>query len=112
MINKAIKIAKTLPKDKYRIVAIITDKRGRILSKGFNSYKKTHPKQLFYARKIGNKDKIFKHAEIDALIKCKHKPYAIYLARLGKNNKPLLSKPCKLCQLALKDAGIKKIYHT
>jgi len=112
ILQKGIEIARELKRDKYRLVAITTDKRGHILSIGHNSYRKTHPRQAYYAEKIGNVHRIFLHAEMDALIKCKKKPYAIYIIRVNNQGKPLLAKPCKICSMAIKDSGIEEVYHT
>ena len=115
MLNKALKyVFNSKNKDKFNLCAIITDKKRSILSIGWNSYSKTHPTQAYYAEKIGNENRIFIHAEIDALIKIPYgkKPYAIYVARANKDGKPLLAKPCLICSEAIKGAGIKKIYYT
>lgn len=114
MLDKAIKFATDLKRNKYRLCAIITDKRGRILSIGTNSYKKSHPRQAYYAVKCGNKDAIFLHAEIDALVKVKYTdtPYAIYIARVNNQGQSRLAKPCNICLNAIKDAGIEKVYYT
>ena len=93
-------------------IPIITDKKGRILSVGKNNYKKSHPTQAYYAEKVGNRDQIFLHAEIASLIKCRGKPYAIYIARVSRGGEPRLAKPCLICWQAIKDAGIKEIYYT
>ena len=86
MLNKAIKLAHFNLDWKFRLCAIVTDKKRNILSVGINSYNKTHPTQAYYAEKYGNKDRIFLHAEIDALTKIPYgkKPYAIYIARVNK----------------------------
>ena len=55
MLDKAIKLALNKKSDKYSLCAIITDKKGSILSIGWNSYKKSHPKQAYYAEKAGSK---------------------------------------------------------
>lgn len=112
MLNKAINIAKQINVGKYRLACIITDKRSRIISSGVNSYTKTHPRQAYYAKRYGNRDRIFLHAELDAIIHCYEKPYAIYIARVNKKGLPCLAKPCKICQMAIKDVGIKKIVYT
>ena len=55
------------------------------------------------------------HAEIAALRSCGNTSVAggtIYVARWGKKNKPLMSKPCERCQAALREAGIKKVIYT
>lgn len=112
--EKATKIAKKLPDQKYKLVAIITDKRDNILSVGMNSYKKSHPTQAYYSEKVGNGHQIYLHAELDAIIKLKYtdKPYAIHIVRVNNKGETLLAKPCPICKRAIKDVGIKEIYHT
>lgn len=112
ILQKGIEIAKSLETNKYRLVAIITNKRGHILSIGCNSYEKTHPRQAYFAKKYGNKFRIYLHAEIDALIKCKGNPHAIWIARVNNKGEPLLARPCNICQMAICDAGIEEIYFT
>lgn len=96
------------------ITAFIKDKKGNILSIGKNNYVKTHPYQAKCAKKVGLPEKVFLHAEIHAIIKCKDlsKAHSIHIFRYGKTNNPLIAKPCKICTFALKQAGIKEIYHT
>lgn len=91
--------------------AIIYDKRGRVLSIGRNSYIKTHRVQAKYAERAGVPYKIFLHSEIDAIIKCRDlsKAHRIFVSRYNKNGKPMMAKPCKVCTLAIKEAGIKHI---
>lgn len=81
---------------------IVTDKKGRILSQAPNSYVKTHPYQASMAEAVGLPDRVFLHAEIAALVRCRKKPYAIYIARAGGG----YSKPCPVCMAAIKEAGI------
>jgi deoxycytidylate deaminase len=96
------------------ITAIIYDKRGRVLSVGQNSYIKTHPMQASFARKVGTEHKIFLHAEVHAIIRCKDlsKAHKILVTRYSKEGKPMLAKPCKICQSAIEAAGIKIVEHT
>lgn len=112
ILKKAMTIAEDLPANNYRLCAIIVDKKGKILSIGTNSYHKTHPTQAYYASKSDNANRIFLHAEIDAIVKCKGKADAIYIARLGNSGKPRLAKPCDICRRAIRDLGIEKIVHT
>jgi tRNA(Arg) A34 adenosine deaminase TadA len=116
MLNKAIKIAYINQREKYFLCAIITDKKGNILSVGKNDYYRSHPTQAYYAERCGNGQRIFIHAEIDALTKIPYgkKPFSIYIARTSKNGTPLLAKPCPICSEAIKDSGIKEenIYYT
>ena len=81
---------------------------GRVLSVGIN----TNKNDPYY---IGE-DQLDKsiHAEIQALRAhgSKVKNGTIYIARLGKRDIPLMSKPCDNCQKALKEAGVKKVVYT
>ena len=96
------------------ITAFIKDKRGNILSIGKNNYVKTHPYQAECARKVGLPEKIYLHAEIDAIIKCADisKAHSISIFRKGKSSKWLLAKPCPICQQAINQTNIKKVIHT
>jgi tRNA(Arg) A34 adenosine deaminase TadA len=99
---------------KQNITAIIKDKKGRVLSIGKNSYTKTHPLQALHATKTGLSDKVYRHAEIDAIVKCKDidKAYSIEVFRLGNSGRYLNAKPCPICQSALNSTKIKQIFHT
>ena len=99
---------------RQNLTAIIYDRKGRVISMGKNSYIKTHPLQAKLANEVGLRDKIFLHAEIDALVKLKNwdKAHKIVITRTGKNGDLLLAKPCPVCERAIKLAGIKEIQHT
>lgn len=115
MLNKAIKIASLCSNKKFSLCAIITDKKGNILSIGQNYFNKSHPTQAYYAEKTGNRNRIFIHAEIDALIRLPYgvEPNTIYIARTNKKgNQTLLAQPCPICQMAIKESGIKNIIYT
>jgi deoxycytidylate deaminase len=112
MLNRCIELASQLQNRKQRVAAIIADKKGRILSFGVNSYTKSHPKMAWYASKFNDFNKIFLHAEIASIIACDKKPHTIYIARVSKAGKILPSLPCRICQEAIKDAGIHEIVTT
>lgn len=97
---------------KHKIRATIYDKKGKILAMGENSYKKTHPLQAQYAAAVGENYKIYLHAEISALVKCRGKPYKIKIERYDKSGNPKNAKPCPICELAIKEAGISVIEYT
>lgn len=100
-------------KSKQKIKATIYDRKNKILSVGVNSYTKTHPLQAHHATLCGKQHKIFLHAEIAALVKCKNKkPYRIVIERYNKNGKPMMAKPCEVCQSAIEKAGIKVVDYT
>lgn len=96
----------------YNIKATIYNKRGRVLSVGYNSYSKTHPFQYKLALRVGLKEKQYLHAEISALIKCREEPYKMVIERYGKDGKPLLAKPCPICQMAIEESGVRVVEYT
>jgi len=89
------------------ITATTFDKRGRIISVAKNSYVKTHTTQAKYAKKADQDYKIFLHAEILAIIRARGRK--IHKIRIEKHNTTTsrLINPCPICQLAIKEAGIK-----
>lgn len=96
------------------LIAMVYDKRGKLLAMGQNSYTRTHTLQAKYAEKSGNPEKIYIHAEIDALIKAQRrgKMHKMVIMRMGRSGRYLNAKPCESCQLAIEDFGIKIIEHT
>ena len=99
---------------KKDFTAFIYDKRGRVISIGKNSYVKTHPLQAKHAKKTGLDEKVFLHAEIAAIAKCKDlsKAHTIFVVRYGKNGNTLIAKPCPICMSAITAANIKHVEHT
>ncbi len=97
-----------------QLTAIIYDKRGRVLSVGKNSYVKTHPLQARHAMKVGLPEKVFLHAEIDAIIRCTDlsRAHRMFVSRITPGGNVGLAKPCKVCQSAIDAAGIKIVEHT
>jgi len=110
MLDKATEEA-DLSSVRQRIGCVITNKHGRIISKGHNMMK-THPMQKRYAVKAGNEEAIYLHAEISALVKCREDPHTIYISRRMRNGSTGLAKPCPICQMAIEEAGIKNIVYT
>lgn len=101
-------------KQRFNLTAIIYDKKGKVLSIGKNSYHKTHPLQKKHADAVGLPQKVFLHAEIHAIVKCKDlsKAYSIMITRFDKQGNPKNAKPCPVCMSAIKASGIKEIMHT
>lgn len=96
------------------VTAFVYDRKGRILSIGKNSYVKTHPLQAKLAAKVNLSSKVFLHAEVDALVRCKDwtKAHKIVVIRIGKNGQPINAKPCPICQEALRLANITIVEHS
>ncbi len=101
-------------KKRFELTALIYDKRGRVLSVGKSSYIKTHPLQKKHADAVGLCDKIFLHAEIHAIAKCRSldKAYKIVVMRFDSDGNPKNAKPCPVCEDAIRAAGIKEVVHT
>jgi len=114
MLNRCLHIAKQVQNKKQNICAIITNRKGNVLSIGTNSYSKSSPLQKRYADRVGAVNKIFNHAEIDAIKKLPYasKPYNIFVARVSKEGYSLPCRPCEICSLALRETKIFNIYHT
>lgn len=97
-----------------RLKAYIYDKRGRLLSTGENSYVKTHPKQARIARQVGERDRIYLHAEIAAIAKCRRldRAHRIFIERFSRRGAALLARPCAICSRAIDLAGIRVAEYT
>lgn len=96
------------------VKATVYDKKGRPLGVGYNSFVKTNTYQAKLAEQVGTPDKQYLHAEVAAILKAqKHgKPYKIFVERYNKHGEPMLAKPCPICEMAIKIAGIKRVEYT
>lgn len=98
---------------RYFILAKCYDKKNNLLSVAFNSYKKTHPIQAYYAKRVGLPEKEYLHAEILAILRAKDKQiYRISVERYDKDGHAALAKPCPICEEAIKSYGIKVVEFT
>lgn len=75
---------------------------------------KTHTMMARLGAQVGLKDKIFLHAEVAAIIKCRDisKAHRIFVSRTMKDGSMGLAKPCPVCAKAIQLSGIKIIQHT
>lgn len=99
---------------RYQIVATAFDKRGKILSTAVNQYRKSHPLAKLYSIKAGlSEDRCYIHAELGAVLKAgESKVHRLLVQRFHNNGTLANAKPCKSCQLMLKDFGVKKVVYT
>lgn len=99
-----------MSKKRFNLSAKVYDKKGRLLAEGTNSYTKSHPLQWKFAKQVGLEDKIFLHAEIDAIrkVKDKSKIHKIVVERV-EGGKRCKSKPCPVCEAAILAFGIKLV---
>ena len=112
MINRAIQIANENQTEyNQKVGCVITDKRGNVLSEGMNS-NKSHPIQARFAKLVGKEEKIFLHAEISALVKCRGEPHTIYIARVTQAGHMGRAKPCTICEEAIRQSGIEFVVYT
>lgn len=84
-------------------------KGGSVLSVGIN-VNKNNPTFVGEATKNWSV-----HAEVAAIRALKDenlKNAIIYIARINKHGKPMMSKPCEKCAAVIKKAGISKIVYT
>ena len=106
-------------KGKYKVAAAVLSKKGKVLSYGTNSYTKTHPTQDKYAKQAGCCQKQYLHAEIAALVayarhdtKRQENPHKIKVLRVNQRGETRMSKPCQICDLAIKAAGVKVVEYS
>jgi deoxycytidylate deaminase len=98
---------------KFSIKSTTYAKNGRVLAIGYNSYTRTHPIMKHFANLVGDVHKEFLHSEVSAILRSGNvKIHSIRVERYGANGEPLLAKPCKICEAAIKAYGIKKVIHT
>jgi len=106
----AIEVAKSSPSKK--LVGAILLNKNRVVTTATNLERKSHPLQAKFAERVGLKEKIFLHAEIAALVKCREECDTIIVARVNNQNKLRNSRPCPICSLALKQAGVSKVHYS
>ena len=97
---------------RMHIVATVYNKKGHIIAQARNSYTKTHPKQAKFTALAGNPKAIYLHSEIAALVKCREKPYKISIVRYLKDGTTGNAKPCAICELAIKESGVKFVEYS
>lgn len=106
----AIETAKSSP-SKKRVGAVLL-KKNRVIATAVNLEKKSHPLQARFADRVGLSPKIFLHSEIAALIKAREDADTIVVARVNPQDKLRNSCPCKICTLAIEEAGIENIWYS
>jgi deoxycytidylate deaminase len=99
-------------KGKQRIVAVAL-RKGRVLAIGYNSYSKTHPRQASFARGVGQDERVYLHAEISALLRCRVKPDELHIVRIKRDGGYGCASPCPVCRLAISTVNPRmKVVHT
>jgi deoxycytidylate deaminase len=91
---------------KFKLGCVIANK-NRIVCVGHNFMEKTHPKVPSIWKTL--------HAELHALIGTSSldtKGCVAYVYRETKDGQLANAKPCPMCEAALRQAGVKKVYYT
>jgi tRNA(Arg) A34 adenosine deaminase TadA len=97
---------------RYYVGCATLDRHDNIIAVARNSYCKTHPTQARLATKTGRPSREYLHAEIGALVKSYTKAESIVVVRITKRGLTRCARPCDICMLALKEAGVKSIYYS
>ena len=80
--------------------------KNKIISVGFNQLK-THPESTHPYKSI--------HAEFDAIYRCDSRFLSdsdIYVYREDKKGNLAIAKPCKYCDLLIRQTGIRNVFYT
>ena len=97
---------------RYYVIAATLDHNDNIIATAENSYVKTHPLQAHLAEVAGRPCREYLHAEIGALVKSCTKAESIMVVRSTRSGLTRCAKPCDICMMALKEAGVKKVYYS
>lgn len=97
---------------RYYVIAATLDRHNNVIATAENSYVKTHPMQASLAAKVGRPCKGYLHAEIGALVKSYTKAESIMVVRSTRKGLTKCAKPCDICMMALREAGVRKIYYS
>ena len=112
-LKRAVEVAATSPSRK-RVGAVLYNSKKREITSATNNDDKSHPRQAWWAERVGLREKIYLHAEMAALIKAREDADTIVVVRLGGHDGKSLrnAKPCPICEPALRFAGIKHVYYS
>ena len=98
--------------DRHKLGACAFDKKGRVISTGWNRLRKTHPMTAF----IGRNRLQTLHAEINAIVRAKNKDAlrgaSIAVYRGYANGCMANSEPCETCKTILKAFGVIQVFYT
>lgn len=108
-IELAAKLARKYPHDsKYHFCSLLI-KKNKVISVGFNSLSKTHPR----AKKIGNTI----HSELHCLLGVREEHLrgaTLIVVKMGFQNrsKRTMAKPCTHCQKIIECSPIRDVYYS
>ena len=89
--------------------------RDRMLTHGWNQAR-SHTIQKLYNDKAGRvAPDHYLHAEMHCIVREKRGALVgadMYVGRLDMTGMPAMCKPCPACELAIREAGIKRVFYT
>lgn len=98
---------------KHILLAKSFDKRGRLIAAATNSYTKTHPLQLHFAKQVGMPEYDKLHAEILCLLRSRERDiHTLTIERYSADGMPALARPCNICMCAIRTFNVKFIQYT
>lgn len=98
-LKRAAFIAQASEHGIYKMGAVAV-RHGNVVAIGWNK-NRTHPRAKNFTRKI--------HAELAAIIGHNVDASDMYVVRITKGGKMATSKPCRDCEVLLKEAGLKSV---
>lgn len=108
--DRAIEVAKS--SDGTKKVGCVGVRKNKLVSESPNFFKKSHPTQAMYARRVNQPKRIHLHAEVATLIRAREEIDTLFVCRINKKGDLRMSKPCPICQLAIESEGISTVYYT
>jgi deoxycytidylate deaminase len=103
-----------MSRKRYQLIATCFDRKGKVLGAGVNEYNRSHPLMKHFSLQAGeSEEKIYKHAELSAVLSCGNKDiHSILVQRYQANGDPANAMPCRTCQEMLKSFGVKVVKYT
>lgn len=103
-----------MSRKRYAITSTTYDKRGRPIAIGVNDYNKSSPLMKHFAVLAGESEfKIWKHSEMDAVLKSRGKDIdSILVQRYDAFGNPKLARPCPTCRQILKAFGVRIVRYS
>lgn len=98
----------------YEIKATCYDRKGKLLSVGWNNYKRSHPLAKHFAVLAGeSNEKVYLHAELSACLKARTKKiHTVFVERRHNNGTMANAEPCKSCKVMLRAFGVQQVKYT
>jgi deoxycytidylate deaminase len=108
-----ILVSMALATDSRWRVACVLLRKGRIVVRSTNVFGKTHPVQSRLADRVGQPYRVSLHAELRALLNPKAASCdTLVVGRVNRQGELCLARPCPVCQLAISESGIKRVYYS